>query len=737
MDRLRLTFFASLLVGLVCVPVAPAQTAANVTVLSGNGQIICETCTQSIFRFFLPMVVKVTDSIGQPIANKTVNWNITATTPGILATLSFGGTTTTDGTGVASNIIVQTSQAGSALLGFLQTSIVAAADNAAATFIETQGLSDANNHLLQFVNAVVNSPVQGTVLTGTAGGLGSAPILVHVDSFGIPVPNVSVRLVSTNDPSVGASATCQTAFGADIGAVLTDANGNASCTPVFGTVSGTGTINALIGGVDATPTSGTTAPIGYFESFNIPISVTPGVAGAITVSSGNGQSSNAGQGLANPLVVRVSDSSGVNPISGAAVTWTISPAGQASLNPTTSTSNAQGLTQTSVTLSTSASGPLTVKAALTANSNIFTTFTVNSIVTVTVASIQKLSGDGQAAIVGGNFLQPLVVQVNSSAGVPANFPVTFSVSGPASIGGQTSTTVNTDTTGKAQVTLAAGASPGGVTVTASAGGQAVSFSETTIPIGPSLTAGSFFNAAGLKPGSLSPCSLVMISASGLAPGVQGTLTPGNPFGPLPLTLGPDRVTFNNVPAPILSVTNSAGQESVTVQVPCEVTPGSSVPVTVNAAGGNATVNVPVQIASPGIFETPMSDGVRRAVAVRPDGSFVSLENPARTGEVIRVYTTGLGTTAPAVGTNSIPIPGSAANPGSDSLVLGAVIVGVDNSGVRLISARLAPTQIGIYEVAFQVDPNSTTGNNVVLSVGINPTDGSATQFSNGSKLPIQ
>jgi uncharacterized protein (TIGR03437 family) len=81
------------------------------------------------------------------------------------------------------------------------------------------------------------------------------------------------------------------------------------------------------------------------------------------------------------------------------------------------------------------------------------------------------------------------------------------------------------------------------------------------------------------------------------------------------------------------VTNSGGQESVSVQVPCETTPGSSVPVAVNAGGGTATVNIPVQIASPGIFETPMSDGVRRAVMVRADGSFVSLENPARRGEV--------------------------------------------------------------------------------------------------------
>jgi uncharacterized protein (TIGR03437 family) len=235
----------------------------------------------------------------------------------------------------------------------------------------------------------------------------------------------------------------------------------------------------------------------------------------------------------------------------------------------------------------------------------------------------------------------------------------------------------------------------------------------------------------LNPGSLSPCSLVTIIATGVAPGVKGSVDPVSLFGALPLTLGPTSVTFNNIPAPIFRVTNNGGQESVIAQVPCEVTPGSSVPVTVNASGGTSSVNVAVLVASPGIFETVMSDGVRRAVMVRPDGSFVSLENPARRGEVIRVYVTGLGATAPQVGTNSIAVPGT------DSLVLGQLIVGVNNSGARVISARMAPTQVGIYEVTFQVDSNAPTGNNVVLSVAINPTDGSATQFSNGSKIPIQ
>jgi len=708
------------------------------TVLSGNGQLICPACIYATFRNFLPMVVKVTDAAGKPIANKTVNWNITGYPPGVSPILTQTATTT-DANGVTSSSIVQTSQTGSATLGFLQSTIQASADTISATFYETMALTD--NSQTPFVLAKVLDPPQGTTLTGTAGGTSSSPVRIKIDAFGTPVPNISVRLINANDPTMGASASCVPSPGAGPGAVLTDASGNAACTPVFGSVTGSGNFTTLVGGVDGSTNpdgtagiTGTTTPIGYAQLYSIPITVTGATAGTISVSSGSNQSANPGQALPNPLVARVADSTGATPVSNVPVTWTVSPASAATVNPPTSNTDSQGLASTNVTLSSTASGQVTVKAALTgASSNISTTFTITvTVATVPVTSVTKQGGDGQTAVINTAFSQPLAVQVNTSAGVATNTPVTFSVSGPALIGGQTSSTVNTDSSGKAQINLTAGSTTGAVTVTASAGGQSTSFSETVVPVGPNLTPNSFYNAAGLKPGSLSPCGLAVIIASGLAPGVQGSLNPPSLFGAYPATLGPSTVSFNGIRAPILRVTNSGGQESVTVQVPCDVTPGSSVPVTVSASGGNASANVAIQPASPGIFETPMSDGVPRAVLVRPDGSFVSLENPARRGEVINVYVTGLGTTIPAVGTNSIPIPS-----GSSALVQGQVIVGVNNSGSRVISARLSPTQIGIYEVAFQVDANAPTGNNVVLSVAVNPTDGSATQFSNGSKIPIQ
>src|SRR4029077_20821654 len=139
-----------------------------------------------------------------------------------------------------------------------------------------------------------------------------------------------------------------------------------------------------------------------------------------------------------------------------------------------------------------------------------------------------------------------------------------------------------------------------------------------------------------------------------------------------------------------------GVEQITFQVPCETAIAGSVPIIVNVGGGTATVNLPVQAATPGIFETVMSDGTRRAVTIRPDGSFVSLQNPARRGETIRVFVTGMGASLPALSTISYLLPGAA----SSRLV--QVIGGVNNAGTRGITARVAPNLIGVFEVNFQV-----------------------------------
>lgn len=727
MDRLKATLVTAFLISILLTPAASAQaTAQSVQIISGNGQLICPTCAFKVNTFFYPMVVKVTDVSGNPIAGKTVNWQQVSFNGGQPI---FNSTTTTDVNGLSLNLLSQGFQFGSIGMSFLQSVISATADTASATFTETQALTDpAFNAQLAFSQLVAGGP-----LTGPAGSTGTSPVIVHIDARGTPIPNVSLRLLSS-DPKNLPSASCATGAGADPGSVLTDASGNATCYPVFGPVAGNGVVSALLGGLDPAEFDQTISPqplanpVAYDEYTGIQVVVTAVNPGLVSIVSGNSQSVNPGQTSA-PLVVRVTDATGAVTIANTSVAWTVAPAGAATLSQSSTTTNSQGQTQTTVTFSPSAVGQVSVKAALTgANSSISTTFTLSA--NVQISSITKVSGDMQSAQAGQSFGAPLVVQVMGTNGQPVvGLPVSFSISGGATL---SATSALTDATGKAQVTVTAGATAGAVTVTAFIGTISQNFSLTIVPPGPVLSTSSFYNAGGLnRLAALSPCSLVTVLSSGLAPNIQGLVLNTNAFGPWGTTLANDTVTVNNVAAPIYSVGNVSGVEQLTFEVPCETVPAAGVPIVISVGGGSATVNMPVQSATPGIFQTVMSDGVARAVVIRPDGSFVTLQNPARRGETVRVFVTSLGPAAPPIATGAVPVPGT------DSLILGQVIVGVANSGTPVFTSRVSPNLIGVNEVSFQVPANATTGNDVVLSVAVNVPNDSQTRFSNASKLPIQ
>jgi uncharacterized protein (TIGR03437 family) len=156
---------------------------------------------------------------------------------------------------------------------------------------------------------------------------------------------------------------------------------------------------------------------------------------------------------------------------------------------------------------------------------------------------------------------------------------------------------------------------------------------------------------------------------------------------------------------------------------------------VNVGISTATVSIPVLPASPGIFTYVDADGVARAVLTRPDGSFVSAANPARRGEIVRAYVTGMGATTPALSTNSFPLVGV------DTPVNGTVIAGITNDkgqgeGVQVTGARASWNLFGVYEVPFQVPADAAIGSNVTFSVAVIPAGASQPIYSNGTKIAI-
>lgn len=730
MNKFRVMVVAAVLAGFFCAHPAAAQ---NITIVSGDGQLV------KPFQTFSPMRVLVTDSNGVPQANVSVTWNITGASSNAL--LLSGGTTITAFDGTTSNLFEYASFLS---VGSVNRNTVMASTTAGAVvFNLTESLLASNLSSYPAVTVgtwgtLLPSLLAGQSLTGQAGSTGSTPLQIYASapqSGGIA--NVSLQLVNYQDPSVGAVVNCAGAAGGEANTVMTDQTGVATCSPVFGAVPGTGQFYLLIGAGGTPQSSDPTVapPFANWAIGPLNLTVTAAVPGLIKVTQGNFQSAAPGQALATALQVEVDTASG-SPVAGQTVNWTVTPAGAASLSSNSTSTDVTGRAAIAATFASNASGAVQITAtcpACPAGAR-SVTFSATAVPIVTLSGIQIVSGNNQTAMENATFGLPLVVQVNASNGQGAsNVSVQFSVTGPASL---SSSTVTTDSNGRAQVSVTAGTTAGTVTVTATAGSFTQTFSLTVMPPGPTLTASSFYNGADFKAGSISPCSIATIIAPGLAPGIQGVVTPGSLFGPLPYLLASDAVSFNGTAAPIFNVANVGGQQQITVQVPCEVTPSSavSVAITVGTAPPD-TVSVPVLAASPGIFETTMSDGVSRAVIVRLDGSFVSLTNPARRGETVRAYATGLGVTAPTVGTNETAIPGA------DAIVQGIVIMGVTNTigqaeGVQVSAARVAPDLIGVFEIPFQVPSDAATGNNVAFSIGVIPVGGSAPIYSATAKIPI-
>jgi uncharacterized protein (TIGR03437 family) len=397
-------------------------------------------------------------------------------------------------------------------------------------------------------------------------------------------------------------------------------------------------------------------------------------------------------------------------------------------------------------------GPVLVTCALVINTSVQATFTVD--VNEVITGLTVVSGNDQQALEDAAFAEPLVVLVNDGTlpvpGATVNFAVT---SGSASLSSITtsSTTCTTqncsavaDSSGQAQIAVTAGASFGPVVITASAtaGGtpQVVTFNLTVNPPGPIIS--SVVNAAGFAaaPQAASPCGLVTIYGIGLATGLQGIVQPV--IAPLYQVAGVT-VQFGNPPisAPILYVANINGQESLSVQVPCQVPLGTAVPLVVTANNAaSQPFNVDIAEYSPGIFQFTDSDGKMRAVLVRSDGTLISAANPARPGDVVRMFTTGLGQTTPNLSTDEFdPLVLDSSNNWVPQVlpVIADLAVGINNGGVLIVAQVYAADMVGVYEVDFQVPQNAPTSNSVPFAIGVYYDEGTKLQFGNPSLIPIQ
>jgi uncharacterized protein (TIGR03437 family) len=234
---------------------------------------------------------------------------------------------------------------------------------------------------------------------------------------------------------------------------------------------------------------------------------------------------------------------------------------------------------------------------------------------------------------------------------------------------------------------------------------AVNPSMTGTSGAPLIGATGIFNAASYAPitNAVAPGEFVTLFGSNLA----STEKIGSV--PLPPELANVSVTVNGRPAPLSFV--SSGQ--INLVVPYATTePFATFQVSNNGAKSNQ-VTVYTNLNAPGIFTLTNNGGtfppaVGPAAVLHVDYSLVTPGNPAKAGETLQLYLTGLGAVSPAVA------DGAAAPSNTLSRVINPVFIDIfDQNGVDspaiVTFAGLAPGFAGLYQVNFTVPSGVASG----------------------------
>jgi uncharacterized protein (TIGR03437 family) len=227
--------------------------------------------------------------------------------------------------------------------------------------------------------------------------------------------------------------------------------------------------------------------------------------------------------------------------------------------------------------------------------------------------------------------------------------------------------------------------------------QAPSMSSSLSSSGVFLNPQGVVNAGSSAPftAGIAPGELLTLYGSNLAAGTQ-VATAASFLN----TLGNVQVMINGIAAPLYYVTPT----QLSAIVPYGIT-GTVAQVQVfNNGVASNTVTSLIATTAPGVL-TQSQNGLGYGDVVHQDGSLVNAKNPAKIGETVSVFVTGLGAVNPS-------IPDGAAGPtnplSNASATIAAYIGGVQ---ATITYAGLAPQLAGLYQINLTVPAGLTAGDN--------------------------
>ncbi|MBI4463266.1 MAG: hypothetical protein HY647_01055 [Acidobacteria bacterium] len=183
---------------------------------------------------------------------------------------------------------------------------------------------------------------------------------------------------------------------------------------------------------------------------------------------------------------------------------------------------------------------------------------------------------------------------------------------------------------------------------------------------------------------------------------------------LPRQLGGATLKVGGIEAPLVFVSPF----QINAQLPFEVPPGPVTITVVMDGVESGPLPATVQATTPAVFTTSQSGTGQGVFQNGRDFSLVTESNPARRGDVIIVYSTGLGAVLPQAAS------GSAAPSQPLSSASASVTAEIGGQNARVHFAGLAPDFVGLYQVNVEIPVDlSATGNvPLVLRVAGTPSN---------------
>jgi len=204
---------------------------------------------------------------------------------------------------------------------------------------------------------------------------------------------------------------------------------------------------------------------------------------------------------------------------------------------------------------------------------------------------------------------------------------------------------------------------------------------------PAYSADTILKAGSYAPGPFAPGSVLSLFGTGLALAPQSVSPDEVQSGQLPFELGAVRVYLDGISMPLLYVSET----QINFALPYKQTPGPAMIRVARQGVSGPEVSITVVDAAPSLFIDPAG----YAIATHGDTSVITPEAPAKAGEIIVIYATGLGKL------EKNPDLGKLPNYASSILALPSLKITVGGTAIpadQVLYAGLTPQSAGLYQL---------------------------------------